>query len=41
MTSLGSCSVTVITLFVEDLHASKSFYEEAGGHIWEIAQQLM
>lgn len=28
MENLGAMNVNVITLFVEDLHASKSFYEE-------------
>ncbi|MFB5676734.1 VOC family protein [Paenibacillus terreus] len=31
MTALGSQSINVITLFVEDLHASKSFYQEVFG----------
>ncbi|ULL14747.1 VOC family protein [Paenibacillus sp. H1-7] len=28
MIALGSMSINVITLFVEDLHAAKSFYQE-------------
>jgi catechol 2,3-dioxygenase-like lactoylglutathione lyase family enzyme len=31
MVALGSMSINVITLFVEDLHDSKSFYQEVFG----------
>lgn len=31
MIALGSMSINVITLFVEDLHAAKSFYQEIFG----------
>ncbi|MDN4068900.1 VOC family protein [Paenibacillus vini] len=31
MINLGSMSINVITLFVEDLHAAKSFYHEIFG----------
>ncbi|MEF2967839.1 VOC family protein [Paenibacillus sp. M1] len=31
MISLGSMSINVVTLFVEDLHTAKSFYQEIFG----------